>query len=315
LFYVSFYFQLDEVLVEAENTRLLMIDLRKKMLTRIKALENLNKDMESLVRDLFDEIDEKGNGWIDKFHFRLLLRSLKLTYADDRFNRLYRALDSSGDGKLEWEELHELLFGHLDDNTSSHHNNHGSGHMDNSEGPGGGGGEGGNDVQPFHPHPFLKSSSLMPALEEDHHDDARSVHTSSNEGSDSDGNSSRGPSSRRNSRFSNASSSKNQNASSVKSSTSPRASFVKSHPRAASPSPSSPSSSFAAPVQEIPSLENLNQSQTRTSFHEKRLSSADKRKVTIISEPTIRERKKRVVSDISKESEEDFSNISEEEIE
>jgi hypothetical protein len=299
-----------------------MIDLRKKMLTRIKALENLNKDMESLVRDLFDEIDEKGNGWIDKFHFRLLLRSLKLTYADDRFNRLYRALDSSGDGKLEWEELHELLFGHLDDNTSSHHNHHVG--QDNSEGPGGGG-EGGNDVQPFHPHPFLKSSSLMPALEEgkgDHNDDARSVNTSSNEGSDSDGNSSRGPSSRRNSRFSNTSSSKNQNAasrsrhnslnaSSAKSSSSPRASFVKSHPRAASPS--SPSS-FTAPVQEIPSLENLNQPQTRSSFHEKRLSSADKRKVTIISEPTIRERKKRVVSDLPKEGEEDFSNISEEEI-
>jgi hypothetical protein len=64
---------------------------------------------------LFDEIDSEGNGWIDKFRFRLLLRSLKLTFSDDRFHRLYRSVDSSGDGKIEWEELHELLFGTEDE--------------------------------------------------------------------------------------------------------------------------------------------------------------------------------------------------------
>jgi hypothetical protein len=40
---------------------------------------------------------------------------LKLTFSDDRFNRLFRAIDSSGDGRIEWDELHELLFGHLDE--------------------------------------------------------------------------------------------------------------------------------------------------------------------------------------------------------
>jgi hypothetical protein len=114
---------LDEVLVEAENTRALMIDLRKKVLARIKALESAHQDIEETVHALFEEIDEKNNGWIDKFHFRLFLRSLRLTFSDDRFNRLYRAVDSSGDGKIEWDELHELLFGHLDDGQKEGGNN------------------------------------------------------------------------------------------------------------------------------------------------------------------------------------------------
>lgn len=62
---------------------------------------------------MFDEIDGDGNGWIDRLEFRFLLRTLKLTYSDDRFNRLYRAVDTSGDGKIVWDELHELLFGGL----------------------------------------------------------------------------------------------------------------------------------------------------------------------------------------------------------
>ena len=83
-----------------------------------------NPSIPQTVHDLFDEIDAKKNGWIDKFHFRILLRALKLTFSDDRFNRLYRALDSSGDGKIEWPELHELLFGHYDEKeraTTPHH--------------------------------------------------------------------------------------------------------------------------------------------------------------------------------------------------
>lgn len=66
-----------------------------------------------IVRALFDEIDGDGNGWIDRLEFRFLLRTLKLTYSDDRFNRLYRAVDTSGDGKIVWDELYELLFGGL----------------------------------------------------------------------------------------------------------------------------------------------------------------------------------------------------------
>lgn len=62
---------------------------------------------------MFDEIDGDGNGWIDRLEFRFLLRTLKLTYSDDRFNRLYRAVDTSGDGKIVWDELYELLFGGL----------------------------------------------------------------------------------------------------------------------------------------------------------------------------------------------------------
>lgn len=83
------------------------------MIERISALDSTAQDNVKIVRALFDEIDGDGNGWIDRLEFRFLLRTLKLTYSDDRFNRLYRAVDTSGDGKIVWDELYELLFGGL----------------------------------------------------------------------------------------------------------------------------------------------------------------------------------------------------------
>lgn len=38
------------------------------------------------------------------------MRTLRLTYSDERFNRLFRAVDAGGEGSIEWEELYSLLF-------------------------------------------------------------------------------------------------------------------------------------------------------------------------------------------------------------
>jgi hypothetical protein len=63
-----------------------------------------------VFRELFQEIDQDQTGSIDKVEFRFLLRTLRLTYSEDRFNRLFRAVDSSGEGTLSWSELYTLLF-------------------------------------------------------------------------------------------------------------------------------------------------------------------------------------------------------------
>ncbi|RYH21059.1 EF-hand domain-containing protein [archaeon] len=89
-----------EVLHEDEDTKLLMDDLRAKMLRRIKTFENMHQDKVQIIHALFDEIDQDGSGEIDKVEFRYLLRMLKLTYSNERFNRLFRAVDTSGQNIL-----------------------------------------------------------------------------------------------------------------------------------------------------------------------------------------------------------------------
>lgn len=84
------------------------------MIRRIEVLESLNHDKQEIILALFNEIDQDGSGNIDKLEFRFLLRALKLTFSNDRFNRLFRAVDTSGDGMLSVEELFDLLFPNYD---------------------------------------------------------------------------------------------------------------------------------------------------------------------------------------------------------
>lgn len=58
---------------------------------------------------MFNEIDQDGSGSIDKTEFRQLLKALKLTYSDQRFKRLYRAVDSDGDNNIGIDEIDQLL--------------------------------------------------------------------------------------------------------------------------------------------------------------------------------------------------------------
>lgn len=111
------------MLEETEDTKNLLIDLRTKMMRRIKVFENLNEDKVQIVHNLFDEVDQDGSGSIDKVEFRYLLRALRLTFSNDRFNRLFRAVDTSGDGNLGWDELYALLFpeGHEDEDEEHSH--------------------------------------------------------------------------------------------------------------------------------------------------------------------------------------------------
>lgn len=71
-----------------------------------------------VIKLLFDEIDQDGSGMIDKTEFRLLLRHLKLTYSDDRFKRLFRAINVSGDGDITFDELKKLIDTPIDTSTA-----------------------------------------------------------------------------------------------------------------------------------------------------------------------------------------------------
>ena len=62
-----------------------------------------------IIHGLFNEIDQDGSGSIDKTEFRLLLKALKLTYSDQRFKRLYRAVDADGDNNIGIDEIDLLL--------------------------------------------------------------------------------------------------------------------------------------------------------------------------------------------------------------
>ena len=41
-----------------------------------------------------------GSGYLDRIEFREILRNLHLSYSNERFNRLFKALDFYGDGVL-----------------------------------------------------------------------------------------------------------------------------------------------------------------------------------------------------------------------
>lgn len=63
-----------------------------------------------MIHGLFNEIDQDGSGSIDKTEFRQLLKALKLTYSDQRFKRLYRAVDTDGDNYIGIHEIDSLLY-------------------------------------------------------------------------------------------------------------------------------------------------------------------------------------------------------------
>eukprot|EP01038_Epipyxis_sp_PR26KG_P013028 gene13028-17460_t len=102
------------VLVEMEESKVLVRELRAKMLNTINmtiaASPELNLTQKEIVYQLFSEIDQDGSGRIDKAEFRTLLRKLKLTYSDRKFKLLYQAVDINGDGNIGRSELNDLLF-------------------------------------------------------------------------------------------------------------------------------------------------------------------------------------------------------------
>lgn len=153
-----------EVLIETEDTDMLVKDLRERIMERISALETTVQDKVKIIHALFNEIDYDHNGWIDKLEFRFLLRTLKLTYSDDRFNRLFRSVDISGDGKIGWDELNKLLFVNMYDKSSSRMYNYDNNMMNN------------NNFEP-QDHTIVEESLEEIIAEQEEHSGHHNIHT------------------------------------------------------------------------------------------------------------------------------------------
>ena len=84
--------------------------LRSKLLDKSKGAGLSIDDQKKKVAEIFQTIDVDGSGEIDEKEFRMLLKSIQLTFSSHRFRILYRAIDFNRDGAIELSELISFLF-------------------------------------------------------------------------------------------------------------------------------------------------------------------------------------------------------------
>ena len=133
------------VIEDTEDTINMIDSLRKDIDEGINQIADANVTRQLLIEELFLQIDEDKSGYIDRLEFRNLLRQLELCYTEDRFNRLFNwgthlfthspthsllltpslthllshyyllthscIVDFDGTGKINFEEVHDLLLG------------------------------------------------------------------------------------------------------------------------------------------------------------------------------------------------------------
>mgnify|MGYP003895146755 CR=1 FL=1 len=54
------------------------------------------------LREIFDEFDEDGNGFITQVEFRNALRRLNLGITSREMDQVLQQLDNNGDGMIDW---------------------------------------------------------------------------------------------------------------------------------------------------------------------------------------------------------------------
>jgi hypothetical protein len=109
------------VLEATEDQSQLLLELQDKINVR---LQGVVADQKEVLAALFDEIDTDGSGAINRFEFRNMLQALHLHYrcpiiisslhsllcSDEKFKRLFKAVDRNKDGTISIEELYTILF-------------------------------------------------------------------------------------------------------------------------------------------------------------------------------------------------------------
>ena len=57
------------------------------------------------LREIFNEFDEDGNGFITQVEFRNAMRKLNLGITSREMDQVLQQIDNNGDGKIDWQEF------------------------------------------------------------------------------------------------------------------------------------------------------------------------------------------------------------------
>eukprot|EP00602_Paraphysomonas_sp_CaronLab_P006901 CAMPEP_0185023094 /NCGR_PEP_ID=MMETSP1103-20130426/5786_1 /TAXON_ID=36769 /ORGANISM="Paraphysomonas bandaiensis, Strain Caron Lab Isolate" /LENGTH=501 /DNA_ID=CAMNT_0027555517 /DNA_START=1028 /DNA_END=2533 /DNA_ORIENTATION=- len=94
------------VLEEMEDQQHLLEQLQKNIMARIGVR---GAEAKEIIETLFENIDSNGNGSLNQREVREFLRALHLHYSNDKFRRLFKAMDFNRDGSISCNELYKLL--------------------------------------------------------------------------------------------------------------------------------------------------------------------------------------------------------------
>jgi len=97
----------NNVLDTMDDMETLKSQLREKILLRI---QDTGMGEKQFMDSLFEEIDVDNSGCIDPTEFRQMLGMCELKYSDQRFRRLFAAVDVTGDGQINKQEVDFLIF-------------------------------------------------------------------------------------------------------------------------------------------------------------------------------------------------------------
>lgn len=102
---------LHRTLLDMEDRQLLICELRDRIMSRLSMATSMAPA--DVIDKLFDHVDSDHSGFIDRMEFKDFLSALGLSYSDERFNRLYKAVDINGDFFISKPEINELVFPQL----------------------------------------------------------------------------------------------------------------------------------------------------------------------------------------------------------
>eukprot|EP00602_Paraphysomonas_sp_CaronLab_P000903 CAMPEP_0185030172 /NCGR_PEP_ID=MMETSP1103-20130426/16959_1 /TAXON_ID=36769 /ORGANISM="Paraphysomonas bandaiensis, Strain Caron Lab Isolate" /LENGTH=629 /DNA_ID=CAMNT_0027565181 /DNA_START=889 /DNA_END=2778 /DNA_ORIENTATION=- len=94
------------VLEQMEDQQQLLQQLQVTAKNRINASGPAAKE---IITALFNTIDVNGSGSLNHYEVREFLRALHLHYSNDKFRRLFKAIDVNKDGSISCDELYKLI--------------------------------------------------------------------------------------------------------------------------------------------------------------------------------------------------------------
>lgn len=95
-----------EVIEQTEGSRLLGIEMRDKILSRLSDLGEPQAELYTLFR----EIDESGNGTLSRQEFAIFLNAIEVNFSRKKWQQIFREIDLNYDDMVSFEEFFLFLF-------------------------------------------------------------------------------------------------------------------------------------------------------------------------------------------------------------